>query len=621
MKEVKYVGFWQRLVMSIFDMMILSGTIFLVSLLFHINLPSTEYIRHFLRVVARIIPFIPILYTLIFWRIKGGTPGKLFRRVKIADAKTGEIPSIWKLIVRFFCYPVSFTLLLLGFFWIGLDSRKQAWHDKIAGTVVVKPEIRKVSEPGEDDPLSKDEKSIFPTNPTKRDTKRWNLGKALFVISVIVFLFTSHILNHDDKLIEDAGSWLYEPALIEDNPEDNGYYYLVGIDVPEEKDNFEIGYERVNAQNDYILKHAKYPSTERVKITYNEILSEKDHKNMIDSFEKDSLFAYCLENREKIINQYSELSYINERFISALDHKYFITSVIPHYTDGIPFFFLEFFKYKLLETYYIATLYSSGDKQEALYILNQSIKYSRMLIESADYLTLKILALNLLKRNLHTYDQILNYENESNQLLKEGVLKIQPIQVFERDLTKVAKRLFVEKTGFILDIYNFHQNLYIRRNYYIPESFVKNSKFLFFKPHKTINQEYITQKHFADLSKVNGKEFSELEKEPYVSVSSHFDYISNRYGLAFVSFPNLYFHRYIAKFHDFDGYINILKLKVLIKEQNIEPAQIPDFLEAHCDSLCNPYTEEAMKWDADKSTIYFDGPYEDTDTIREIKVK
>jgi uncharacterized RDD family membrane protein YckC len=27
----------------------------------------------------------------------------------------------------------------LGFIWIGLDARKQGWHDKLAGTVVVRP--------------------------------------------------------------------------------------------------------------------------------------------------------------------------------------------------------------------------------------------------------------------------------------------------------------------------------------------------------------------------------------------------------------------------------------------------------------------------------------------------
>ena len=29
-------------------------------------------------------------------------------------------------------------MIFLGFFWIGWDDRKQGWHDKLAGTLVVR---------------------------------------------------------------------------------------------------------------------------------------------------------------------------------------------------------------------------------------------------------------------------------------------------------------------------------------------------------------------------------------------------------------------------------------------------------------------------------------------------
>ena len=30
------------------------------------------------------------------------------------------------------------AVFLLGIFWVAFDSRKQGWHDKMAGTVVVR---------------------------------------------------------------------------------------------------------------------------------------------------------------------------------------------------------------------------------------------------------------------------------------------------------------------------------------------------------------------------------------------------------------------------------------------------------------------------------------------------
>jgi uncharacterized RDD family membrane protein YckC len=72
-----------------------------------------------------------------FWRYCGATPGKLAVGVKIVDAQTGNPPSTGRLVVRLLCYLLSALPLYLGFLWVAIDRRKQGWHDKIAGTVVI----------------------------------------------------------------------------------------------------------------------------------------------------------------------------------------------------------------------------------------------------------------------------------------------------------------------------------------------------------------------------------------------------------------------------------------------------------------------------------------------------
>ena len=54
------------------------------------------------------------------------------------DAKTGGKPSTGQFIGRYLCYYLSSLLLGLGFIWVAFDSRKQGWHDKLAGTLVVR---------------------------------------------------------------------------------------------------------------------------------------------------------------------------------------------------------------------------------------------------------------------------------------------------------------------------------------------------------------------------------------------------------------------------------------------------------------------------------------------------
>ena len=79
----------------------------------------------------------PAIATVFFWHRFGGTPGKLTLSARIVDARSGGRPSLARLVIRYLAYIISAAPLFLGFAWIAIDRRKQAWHDKIAGTKVV----------------------------------------------------------------------------------------------------------------------------------------------------------------------------------------------------------------------------------------------------------------------------------------------------------------------------------------------------------------------------------------------------------------------------------------------------------------------------------------------------
>ena len=82
---------------------------------------------------------LPAVAILSFWIARGATPGKMAVSACIVDASTGQPASTGQLIGRYLAYYLSALPLLLGFIWIAFDRRKQGWHDKLAGTVVVRP--------------------------------------------------------------------------------------------------------------------------------------------------------------------------------------------------------------------------------------------------------------------------------------------------------------------------------------------------------------------------------------------------------------------------------------------------------------------------------------------------
>jgi uncharacterized RDD family membrane protein YckC len=81
--------------------------------------------------------FLPALLILWFWIKYSATPGKMLLDCEIVDARTGEQIDFKQIILRYLGYIVSALPFGLGFLWIMWDERKQGWHDKIAGTVVI----------------------------------------------------------------------------------------------------------------------------------------------------------------------------------------------------------------------------------------------------------------------------------------------------------------------------------------------------------------------------------------------------------------------------------------------------------------------------------------------------
>ena len=79
-----------------------------------------------------------LAFFLIMWvNYDGATPGKKLMAIKIIRADGSKITYPVAL-VRCIGYFLSTFIFMLGYLWVIWDKKKQGWHDKIAGTIVVK---------------------------------------------------------------------------------------------------------------------------------------------------------------------------------------------------------------------------------------------------------------------------------------------------------------------------------------------------------------------------------------------------------------------------------------------------------------------------------------------------
>lgn len=141
-QELEYVGFWPRVGASLIDTVLL--LIILIPIIHMVYGPSYWASDSFIQgPIDFLINYVlPAIAVIAFWVARQATPGKMAIGAKIVDSKTGRSASTGQLVGRYLGYYVSSIPLLLGLIWVAFDDKKQGWHDKLAGTVVVRAKER-----------------------------------------------------------------------------------------------------------------------------------------------------------------------------------------------------------------------------------------------------------------------------------------------------------------------------------------------------------------------------------------------------------------------------------------------------------------------------------------------
>jgi uncharacterized RDD family membrane protein YckC len=116
-------GFWIRMAALLLD-------IILVGFVSSVPFPFHHSFGNFHLVVLAI-------YGAVMWKLKGATVGGIIFDLHVV--RLDGRPVDWETaIVRALGCFLSLAVVGLGFIWIAFDHGSQAWHDKIAGTVVVR---------------------------------------------------------------------------------------------------------------------------------------------------------------------------------------------------------------------------------------------------------------------------------------------------------------------------------------------------------------------------------------------------------------------------------------------------------------------------------------------------
>ncbi len=114
-----HAGFWIRMAALLLDVVLIGFVLSLLHPMRHVHL------------------LVLAIYGALMWKLRGSTLGGIIFDLRVV--RVDGRPIDWETaIVRALGCFLSLAVVGLGFFWIAFDESRQAWHDKIAGTVVVR---------------------------------------------------------------------------------------------------------------------------------------------------------------------------------------------------------------------------------------------------------------------------------------------------------------------------------------------------------------------------------------------------------------------------------------------------------------------------------------------------
>ncbi len=122
---VEYGSFWRRFGGYLIDGIIIGAVGGIIGLVVSSN-------------ASPIISLLIGLAYVVGLNANGGTLGKRAVGLRLEDAETGEDIGYPRALVRYIVAIASALALLLGYLWCIWDDKKQTWHDKAAGSVVVR---------------------------------------------------------------------------------------------------------------------------------------------------------------------------------------------------------------------------------------------------------------------------------------------------------------------------------------------------------------------------------------------------------------------------------------------------------------------------------------------------
>lgn len=416
----------------------------------------------------------------------------------------------------------------------------------------------------------------------------------------VLFAIYLGINAFDETLDPGAAAIINAQAKIK--PEENAYFFVVGLRAPFDRAPGEYGQECVarliKISQNYEEMIALFSSGKTGCNEHKDALVWEGLSTISCKRQQESCLLHYQKQSPEIMRLAEKNKILLRRYERLLDSAYFDdVSYANHLAAPHPFDLRN-----ELYSAVSAIKLQEGDIGAFIQRTSAEAKFHRMVLRGNSGDISRLIALSSLVRaaNLAS-DAVQNQPTLARQHLGSLLTISQPLTVAERSLDSTM----VSELRYLTAIMAFGD---AKEDYSV---FNKLKAHFTFKNNATLNRFYRNLSEWRDLSRLPTEQYLAAEVGALDRLTNPWrdDYVRIIYNpvgktLLGISGPN--HATYSRRIIDFDGRLRLISLRIQIAAQGISESDIPAFLQSIDPKFRDPYTGQPMQWDKTRG-LYFQG--------------
>ncbi|MES2353308.1 MAG: hypothetical protein V4568_02720 [Pseudomonadota bacterium] len=336
--------------------------------------------------------------------------------------------------------------------------------------------------------------------------------------------------------------------------------------------------------------------------------------------ERGGLIDCIVQNRSQIEKMLSDNQTLLDRYQAFLNYTQFSQPLLNE-GESTPIPFVDLQRVKLALWAKSILLIKDGKAAEGLDLLHRDTQFWRMLLTQSDNLLTHMVAVTLLRKQYELLSRIVAEfpqmaAAEKNKLLQMiAPLSIQELS-FRRalagELQLVAHALTqLDQTNSCADSSGKDcTNATAAANWSLTNPMWRKTPL--YRHNATLNLQAGLLEQWAGFSELPAtkiakqkESFSQSLEKEYKPTTGSGMRVYNYIGKQFVATGFADVSAYFLKAHDLNGLLRLINLQIQITSLGLPDERIGPFLQTSDSEFTNPYTGEAMIWDAKERTLSF----------------